>query len=160
MRSYGIWQNGSDDARRGIMMAVMEVTVASTNQKLGYTGALRAHPAIPIDYIPPLGDGQGYTPLELLLMSLAACSGGTIGLLLRKMGKTVSGIKVNAKGIRREQHPTSFQKIFLEFVINSGDVKDADMQKAIKLAEESVCPVWAMVKGNVRIITEYKIIAA
>lgn len=142
------------------MMTPLEVTVSSTNQRMGYTGVLRSHPAIPIDYIPPLGDGQGYTPLELLLMSLAACSGGTIGLLIRKMGKTISGIKVNTKGIRREQHPTSFQKIFLEFVVNSGDVKDADIQKAIKLAEESVCPVWAMVKGNAEILTEYKIIAS
>lgn len=142
------------------MAAQLEVTVTSTNQKLGYTGALRYHPAVPIDYIPPLGDGQGYTPLELLLMSLGSCSGGTIGLLLRKMGKTVSGIKVNTKGIRREQHPTSFQKIFLEFIVYSSDAKDADIQKAIKLAEESVCPVWAMVKGNAEIVTKYRIIAS
>jgi putative redox protein len=142
------------------MIAPMEVSVDSTNQKLGYTGVLRAHPAIPIDYISPFGDGQGYTPLELLLMSLAACSGGTIGLLLRKMGKTISGIKVNTIGIRREQHPTSFQKISLEFVVTSVDVKGADIKKAIKLAEESVCPVWAMVKGNAEIVTEYRIIAS
>ena len=142
------------------MESQLEVTVHSTNQKLGYTGALRSHPAIPIDYIPPFGDGQGYTPLEMLLMSLAACSGGTIGLLLRKMGKTISEIKVNAKGTRRDQHPTSFRKIFLEFSVSSSDVRDADMQKAIKLAEESVCPVWAMVKGNAEIVARYKIIAA
>jgi len=43
--------------------------------------------------------------------------------------------------------------------VTSGDVKDADIKKAIKLAEESVCPVWAMVKGNAEIVTEYKIIA-
>ena len=67
---------------------------------------------------------------------------------------------MNAKGTRRDQHPTSFQKILLEFSVNSNDVKDADMQKAIKLAEESVCPVWAMVKGNAEITTEYKIIAS
>ena len=87
------------------MPAQLEVTVNSTNQKLGYTGALRSHPAIPIDYIPPFGDGQGYTPLEMLLMSLAACSGGTIGLLLRKMGKTISGINRERK--RDEARPAS-----------------------------------------------------
>ena len=141
------------------MLDALEVTVNSTNQKLGYTGVLRSHPPVSIDYIPPLGDGQGYTPLELLLMSLGACSGGTIGLLLRKMGKSVTGIQVKAKGLRREQHPTSFQKIFLEFTVNSVDAKDADIQKAIKLAEESVCPVWAMVKGYAEIATEYKLIA-
>ncbi len=91
----------------------LKVTVSSTNQKLGYTGELRSLPPITIDYIPPLGDGQGYLPLELLLMSLASCSGGVVGLLLRKMGKTVAGIKVNAKGSRRDRHPTSFQSIVL-----------------------------------------------
>ncbi len=139
------------------MLAPLEVTVNSTDQKLGYTGSLRTHPAVPIDYIPPFGEGQGYTPLELLLMSLAACSGGTVGLLLRKMGRTVSGIKVCAKGTRREQHPTSFRNIHLEFAVSSADAKDADMQKALKLAEESVCPVWAMVKGNAEITVEYRI---
>jgi putative redox protein len=160
-KSCGIWQKGSEeDERRSIMLAQLEVTVTSTNRKLGYTGALRSHPAVPIDYIPPLGDGMGYTPLELLLMSLAACSGGTVGLLLRKTGKTVTGIKVNTKGVRREQHPMSFQKIFLEFVITSDDVKDVDVQKAIKLAEDSVCPVWAMVKGNAEISSNHKIVAS
>lgn len=76
------------------------------------------------------------------------------------MGKTVTGIKVDVKGTRREQHPTSFQTISLEFIITSADARDADVQKSVKLAEESVCPVWAMVKGNAEITTEYKIIAS
>ncbi len=141
------------------MLPQLEVTVSSTDQKLGYTGSLRSHPAIPIDYVPPLGSGQGYTPLEMLLMSLASCSGGTIGLLLRKMGKTVAAISVGAKGTRRDQHPTSFRTISLDFTVTSGDVRDADMEKVIKLAEESVCPVWAMVKGNAEITTAYRIVA-
>ncbi len=121
---------------------------------------MRTHPPIPIDYIPPFGDGQGYTPLEMLLMSLGACSGGTLGLLLRKAGKTVTGISVTAKGVRREHHPTSFTTIHLEFIVTSADVTDDDMRKSIKLAEESVCPVWAMVKGNAEITTGYRIIAS
>lgn len=142
------------------MSAYLEVTVDSTNQKLGYTGSLRSMPPISIDYVPPLGDGQGYLPLELLLMSLGACSGGVIGMLLRKSGKTVSTIKVNVKGTRREQHPTSFQSILLEFIITSADVNNEDVQKAIRLAEESVCPVWAMVKGNAEITSAFNIVAS
>jgi putative redox protein len=142
------------------MAGQLEVTVQSTNQKLGYAAALRSLPPIAIDYIPPLGDGQGYLPLEMLLMSLGACSGGTIGLLLRKMGKAVSSISVNVKGTRREQHPTSFQKIHLAFTVTSADTKDEDVQKSIRLAEESVCPVWAMIKNNAEITSEYKIIAS
>jgi putative redox protein len=148
------------EKRRTLMPEPLEVTVHSTNQKLGYTGALRSLQPIAIDYVPPLGDGQGYLPLEMLLMSLASCSGGVVGLLLKKAGKTVTGIKVNAKGMRREQHPTSFRNIHLEFIVTSADIKDEDMQKSLKLAEESLCPVWAMVKGNAEITATYEIITS
>jgi putative redox protein len=33
------------------------------------------------------------------------------------------------------------------------------MQKAIQMSEETYCPVWAMLKGGVEIVPEFKIIA-
>ncbi len=140
------------------MAEVLEVIVHSTNQKLGYTGKSRSNVPITMDYAPPPGDGQGYMPLELLLMSLAYCSGGTLSFLLKKMGRSITGVAVNAKGERRDTSPTSFRKIFLEFELHSKDAVDADVRKALKLAEESICAVWAMVKGNVEIVTDCKIV--
>ena len=139
-----------------------EVSVNLTNQKVQFTGVSKSNPDRPIvfDFKPPIGDGQGYTGLELLLMSFAGCSGTAIAYLLRKMGKSISGLKVNAKGIRRDQPPIKFERVFLEFILNSKDTKDADIQKAIQLAEDSVCPVWQMVKNNVEVTTKYKIIAS
>ena len=139
-----------------------EVTVNLTNQKVQFTGMSKSNPDRPIafDFKPPIGDGQGYNGLELLLMSFAGCSGTAIAYLLRKMGKSISGLKVNAKGIRRDQPPIKFERVFLEFILNSKDSKDADIQKAIQLAEDSFCPVWQMVKNNVEVTTEYKIIAS
>ena len=138
-----------------------QVTVNLTNNKIQFTGISPSNPDRPInfDYKPPMGDGQGYNGLELLLMSFAGCSGTAIVYLLRKMRKDISGMKVNAKGLRRDQPPIKFEKIFLEFILNSKDTKDVDIQKAIQLAEESVCPVWQMIKDNVEVVTEYKIIA-
>ena len=136
----------------------LEVSVDLTNQKVQFNGVTRSNPAITIDCMPPLGDGQGYTPLELLLISLASCSGTTIVTLLRRMRKNVSGLKVKAKGIRREQNPTSFQKIILEYVISSEDVQSSEVEKAIKLTEETYCPVWTMLKNNVEVITEFRIV--
>jgi uncharacterized OsmC-like protein len=43
------------------------------------------------------------------------------------------------------------------FTINA---TDADVEKAIQLSEETVCPVWAMLKNNVEIGWEYRIGAA
>jgi putative redox protein len=138
-----------------------EVTVHLSNEKVQFVGLSKSNPdhPIPFDYKPPIGDGKGYNGLELLLMSLTGCSATAIVFLLRKMGKTVSGLEVNAKGVRREQPPVKFEKIFLEFILNSKDTKDADIRKAIQLAEQSVCPVWQMIKNNVEVVPEYKIIA-
>jgi len=136
----------------------LEVSVDLTNQKVQFTGVARTNPAIIIDCLPPLGDGQGYTPLELLLISLASCSGTTVLTLLRKMKRNISGLKVNVKGIRREQPPTSFQTITLEFVISAEDVQSSEVENAIKLTEETYCPVWTMLKNNVEVITEFRIV--
>ena len=138
-----------------------EVAVRLINQKVKFTGVSNANHDQPItfDYKPPIGDGEGYNGLELLLMSLGGCSATAIVYLLRKMGKTISGLEVNAKGLRREQPPIKFEKIFLEFILNSKDTKDADVRKAIQLAEQSVCAVWQMIKNNVEVVTGYKIIA-
>ena len=135
----------------------LAVTVKLMNQKMQFSGTARALPAVTADYFPPLGDGHGYTGLELLLLSLAVCSATSIVSLLRRMKKTVSDFQVNASGIRREQHPTSFNKIFLIFILTSPDAADADLQKAVQLSEETFCPAWAMLKGNVEIVYEIKI---
>ncbi len=142
------------------MAELLEDVVHSTDQKFGYSSVAKSNPPTIMDYTPPLGDGQGYMPLELLLISLAYCSGGTVSLLLKRMGKSVTAVSVNAKGMRREHNPTSFTKIFLEFSLHSKDAENADVQQAIKVAEESVCAVWHMVKGNVEIVTDYKIVAS
>lgn len=78
------------------MAEQLEITANLTNQKVQFIGtaASKSNPAITCDYPPPLGDGQGYTGLELLLMSLAVCSGTTIVYLPRKMGKNIPGFKV------------------------------------------------------------------
>jgi len=135
----------------------LEAAVTLINDKIQFSGVVRDNPAITFDYHPPIGDGKGFTGLEVLLLSLAGCSASTVVYLLRSMKKNIAGFQVQAAGVRRETHPTSLQTITLRFILRSADVKDADMQQVIRLAEETYCPVWAMLKGNVDVITQYKI---
>ena len=138
-------------------MSNIEARATLVNQKLKFEGKAGDHPSIIIDYIPPLGDGEGYMPLQLLLISLASCSGSTVVTLLRKMGRDVSGLEVTASGERRDEHPLGFKTISLDFNVQSGDIIETDIQKAIQLSEQTFCPVWAMLKNNVVIKTTYSI---
>jgi len=122
-----------------------------------FHGSAGSGHAISTDY--PLGGAgsSGSTPLELLLMSLASCSGGAMAVLLRKARQPVKGIEVRATGKRRDEHPTCLTDIALEFVIRGAEVDPAAVQHALTLSEEQICPVWAMLKGNTRIEASFRI---
>ena len=133
-------------------------TVKLVNDRLNFSGSVEENSPISIDYIPPLGDNLGYTSLELLLLSLSSCLGSAMLLFLRRMQKTISKFEITAKGLRNEDHPTGFKSILMTIHLKSPDVNEADLKKVIGLAEDKYCPVWSMVKGNIVINFEYKII--
>jgi len=137
----------------------VEAGAELTNQKVQFTATARDNPPIVFDYYPPFGDGKGYTGLEGLLASLCACSGTSVLGLLRKNGTDVVGLKVQAIGQRRTKHPTCFETIALHFDVVSANASDEGVREAIRLSEELVCPVWAMIKGNVEIGVTHAITA-
>jgi putative redox protein len=106
---------------------------------------------VAIDHAPPLGDGEGHSPMELTLMSLAGCSGQTVMSLLVKMQQNVRAFSVKASGEKRDDHPRVFTSLHLEFRV-AGDSLDLEkIQKAVRLTEEKYCPVWSMLKSGVPI---------
>ena len=136
----------------------LRVSICLVNDKLHFKGTVAENDPISIDYTPPLGDNLGYTSLELLLLSLSSCVGSSVLTFLRKMRKTITGLEINATGLRREEHPTCFSKIILNINLTSSDTKEEDLEKVIKLSEETYCPVWALLKGNVEVEVMYTII--
>lgn len=136
------------------MPNILTASAELVNGRMMFRGTAGDNAPVITDYIPPAGDGKGYMPLELFLISLSSCLGGALSVLLRKTGKTIDALTVGAEGARREQHPTSFEKIKLYVSIKSKDITEADVKKAIDISEASVCPVWAMIKGNVEVETQ------
>jgi putative redox protein len=135
----------------------LETTTTLVNGKVRFSGNARNIPSVFMDYFPPVGDGEGYTGLEMLLLSLSGCSCTAIKILLQKMNKTVDGLRVEASGIRQETAPYAFSRIDLNYMLTSPDASETDLEKAIRLAETSMCPVWSLLKGNVEIIVKSRV---
>ncbi|MFH1121581.1 MAG: hypothetical protein V1775_17310 [Bacteroidota bacterium] len=68
----------------------LQISLTLLNNKLNFSGCAEGNEAISIDYIPPYGDGLGYTSLELLLLSLSSCYGSALAMLLRMKGRRVT----------------------------------------------------------------------
>ncbi len=136
----------------------VEIQMELINQKVKFTGISNTNQETPvtIDYLPPLGDGEGFLGLELLVMSFAGCvSTGIVGLL-RRMNKTDFAYKMNIIGIKKEQ-PLSLEKINFTVIVESKDVSDDELQNVIKKAEE-ISPVWIAIRNNVEVDWQYRII--
>jgi putative redox protein len=141
------------------MAAELKVKVFGLSGKMQLTGSVRGQHEVSIDYSPPLGDGNGFTSLELLMTSLCSCSGHTLLYLLSKQGKRVENIEIEATGQRRmETHPTVLTTIELHYRFFSKDLNEEMVEKAISEAEEKLCPVWAMLKGSTKITWNYEIV--
>jgi len=141
-----------------INSAVLNTEIKLVNDKIHFIGKAKDNEPVNIDYSSPIGDDLGYTSLELFLLSLSSCIGSSLALLLRKMNKTISGLEIKAQGVRRTQHPTSFEKITLDILLTSDDVTNQSVDRALALSEDSICPVWAMIKNSVEVVTNYSIV--
>jgi putative redox protein len=125
-----------------------------------FEGKPRSGRTVELDFAQPGEPVEGYTPLELLLASLAACSGQVTAGLLKRMGQEIAGFRVVARGMKREVHPTVLTSVVLEFEFAGGHLEPASVERALALSEERYCPVWAMLKAAVPIKAEYKLLAA
>jgi putative redox protein len=118
----------------------------------------RSGARVAVDFAPegePIG---GFSPLELLLTSLAGCSGQVTVGLLKRMGQEVEDLTVRARGVKKEVHPTVLTSIELEFEFCGGKLDGASVEKALALSEDRFCPVWAMLKAAAPIKAAYKLL--
>ena len=119
----------------------------------------RAGTAVALDFAREGEAIEGYTPMELLLTSLAGCSGQVTVGLLKRMGQEVEGLTVHARGTKKEIHPAVFTSIELDFEFRGGRIDGASVVKALELSEERFCPVWAMLKAAAPIKASYRLLA-
>ena len=139
-------------------MSDLMVNLQSIDDKAMYSATARENPAIVIDYFPPVGTGKGYTSLELLMASFASCVSTTLLSVLRyKKKKVVSDISAEVEGTVREVHPKALEHILLRLKIKAKDLTETEVRETLIVLEEKLCPVWAMMKGNVSISVEVEI---
>jgi len=109
-----------------------------------------------MDY-PPKSGGDP-TPLEVLLASLAACAANTLSLVLcRKMGAKVDSLQVEAKAERRAEHPTVLTEIELVYILRGEGLAAEIVERAVRIAEEQLCPVLAMLRPGTEIRSAWRL---
>lgn len=96
--------------------------------------------AIVVDGPPDIGGRNlGVRPMELMLMSVGACSAVDVVHILKKGRHAVADVQVEVKGARADTDPKVFTKIHLHFIVSGKGLAAGAVERAVKLSAEKYC---------------------
>ena len=101
------------------------------------------------------GKIEGISPMELLLMGLAGCSGIDIVAILNKQKINPTSLKIEVEGDReKDQIPALFKTINVKVMVE-GDISPEKVIRAVKLSFDKYCSVSKTLEHTAQI--NYKI---
>ena len=105
------------------------------------------------------GDSKaGTSPVELLLVAGASCTGADIVGILEKMRVQLEALEIEVVGTRREEHPRRVTAIHFRFTVRGEGADDAKVRRAVDLSLEKYCSVMASLAPDIRV--EYDVVIA
>ncbi|WP_205689129.1 OsmC family protein [Bacillus sp. N1-1] len=104
------------------------------------------------------GDEQfGFRPYQLLVSSVAVCSGGVLRQILDKKRMKYDDIKINADVTRNTEEANRVEKIHLHFTLY-GDLDDQKVERALELTKKH-CSMAQSVIGSIDLEESFEIVA-
>jgi putative redox protein len=107
----------------------------------------------------PPSDSAYLTPMELVLMALAGCTGMDVADILRKKRQAVESLEIRVRGLRAEDHPRVYTAIELEYILTGAELSPEAVARSIELSTEKYCSVGRMLEGSAPIRTSFRIAA-
>lgn len=98
------------------------------------------------------------TPMEMLLLSVAACTAVDVISILQKKRQDVTDYNVEITGTRAEDHPRKYIGFHVHHIVHGRSVSAAAVERAIELSDTKYCSVAATVRPTTEITTSYEII--
>lgn len=103
------------------------------------------------------GQGAGAQPLRLLLLGMAGCTAMDVISILRKKRQQVSGLEVEVRGSRVDEHPRVYDGIEVVYRVRGRAVDPKAVERAIELSETRYCPAIAMIGEVAKVTNRYEI---
>ena len=101
---------------------------------------------------------RGPSPMEMLLVGLAGCSGMDIISILRKKRQVITAYDIHISGKRALEHPQVFLDITVEHILTGRNIERAAVEHAIQLTEEHYCGVSATLSKTAALHMGFRII--
>jgi putative redox protein len=98
------------------------------------------------------------TPVEMLLISVAACTAMDVQSILEKKRQDVTDYNVEIEGTRAEDHPRKFTAFHIHHIVHGRNVSEKAVADAVELSDTKYCSVAATVRPTATITTSFEVI--
>ncbi|WP_216830258.1 OsmC family protein [Alkalihalobacterium elongatum] len=99
----------------------------------------------------------GFRPYQLLVSSIAVCSGGVLRKVLEKKRVQYKDVKVSADVTRNPEGAQEIQKIHMHFVITGSNLNEEKIEKSLVVTRKN-CSMVQSVKDSIEITETFEII--
>lgn len=99
----------------------------------------------------------GFRPYQLMVSSIAVCSGGVLRTILQKKRMLVEDISLTAEVTRNEKEANRIEKIQIHYVIKGKDLAHDKVEQAVELAKKN-CPMVQSVKDSIEVTETFEIV--
>jgi putative redox protein len=99
----------------------------------------------------------GFRPFQLLVSSVAVCSGGVLRKVLEKMRIEFDDIQIKADIVRNEDEANRVEEISLHFTIKGKKLDEKRIEKAMKLTRKN-CSMVQSVQDSIKIEETFELI--
>ena len=104
-------------------------------------------------------DGKpGFSPMHLLLIAVAGCTGEDIVSILQKKRLVLSNMQVRVRGKRANEYPKIWTDIHITYLVWGEAIPPRDVEQAIQLSEDKYCSVRLMLGKAAKITSEYHLL--
>lgn len=104
------------------------------------------------------GNDAGIRPKELLLLSLAGCTGSDVASILAKKRVALEDFEMIVTAEETEEHPKVFSSMHVEYVFRGKGIDAKDVERAIELSQTQYCGVTAMFEKAMDVTHSYRIV--
>lgn len=104
------------------------------------------------------GGDTGPSPMELLLLGQAGCTGIDVVFILERMKKEVTGVEVEVEGTRAATEPKVYTALDVTYRVRGRELAEKDVRRAIELSESKYCSATIMLGKTATIRSRYEIV--
>jgi putative redox protein len=115
--------------------------------------------AVVMDGAPDAGGRNiGVRPMEMLLLGLGGCTAFDVVMILEKGREKITDVEVELEATRASEDPKVFTHVKLIYTFKGKDLKQAAVERAVKLSAEKYCSASFMFEKTAKLKHEIRIL--